>query len=326
MVCHAQGEVLYATLRDPLYNNPGEWQFFRCTNRECNHIWLTPAPLKDEIWKIYDEYYTHADKENLIKKMLQPVAKAYYKLKYGYGKNGILNSLTGIFMFLFPTEKVEIDYDILYLKNEVKNKLLDVGCGNGDFIFKMQTLGWDVEGIEIDPKSIALCEERKLKVWQGEVTESDLEKNSYDVITINHVIEHHYDPELLIRRSYELLRNGGRLIIVTPNTDSHSFHYFKTSWFALQPPGHLNLFNSDNLKKLALRQGFGTVNVKTTARNEYWVYYASRVIRKKGKFQAGAEYKSYGRLILGKLYQLYILVILIFNRKRGGEVVITAVK
>ncbi len=326
MICHSQGEVLFSSLRDPLYNNPGEWQFYKCSDPDCKHIWLNPAPEQNEIWKIYDEYYTHSDKGNLLKKMLAPLAGIYYQLKYGYGKNNILKKLPGVFMYLAPTEKVEFDYDILYLKSTENNKLLDIGCGNGDLISRLQQKGWDTEGTEIDSKSVELCIERNLKVRQGEVTEMNLVNNSYDVITINHVIEHHYDPRLLVSRSFELLKNKGRLIVVTPNTGGLSFRFFGTSWFALQPPGHLNLFNSGNLMRMATEQGFREVFSRTTARNEYWIYYASRIIGKKGKFDADSETKSYSRLILGKLYQLFILFILIFNRKAGGEVVLTAVK
>ena len=61
VVCGAPGEVLYAGLRDRLFSAPGEWNIKRCSNTSCGLLWLDPMPLETEVWKAYENYYTHSE-------------------------------------------------------------------------------------------------------------------------------------------------------------------------------------------------------------------------------------------------------------------------
>src|SRR5208283_2932444 len=58
-LCGADGEPLYAGLRDRLFNAPGEWGLKRCPNSECGLVWLDPMPLEEDIGIAYESYFTH---------------------------------------------------------------------------------------------------------------------------------------------------------------------------------------------------------------------------------------------------------------------------
>jgi len=61
----------------------------------------------------------------------------------------------------------------MYLKEKFGGKLLDVGCGAGDFIGLTQKLGWQAEGIEVDKKAVEVCQDEGLKVRLGELIEQN---------------------------------------------------------------------------------------------------------------------------------------------------------
>ncbi len=326
IACNAEGVDFISDLKDRFYDIPGNWNLSKCKNPDCRLVWLNPAPVKEEIWKTYSSYYTHKDTSSTWSTLLKKMGKGYLSVRYGYNAS-ITEKILGLIPFLFPTERVEFDFEILYLKKPKNRlKLLDVGCGNGRFLMKLNGCGWEVQGTEIDQKAVDYCKSKGLNVVNGEITELDFDNDSFDVITINHVIEHHFDPITLLKKCKSLLKSDGRLIVLTPNSKSHSFQKFKSFWYHLDPPRHLCIFNPDNLSKLAQKAGFELIDVKTTSRNEFWVYHTSQIIRKKAAFRIMEGKKSISGLIIGKFYQMFIWLLLFFDKDAGSEIVLKAKK
>jgi hypothetical protein len=88
----------------------------------------------------------------------------------------------------------------------------------------------------------------------------------------------------------------------------------------------LFLFNGKNLKTLVERAGFKTKYVKTTIRNEFYVYAGSRQIKKEGHFKMGQEKLPKFSKFIGKLVQLWGWFLLGFFKDSGSEVVIKTYK
>lgn len=326
IACNADGIDFMSGLKDRFYDIPGNWNISKCNNPDCRLVWLNPSPIKEDIWKTYSSYYTHKNTSSKWSTFLKKIGKGYLSLKYGY-QASFAEKAMGLIAFLFPTERVEFDFEVLYLKKPKNRlKLLDVGCGNGRFLLKLNACGWEVQGTEIDQKAVDYCKSKGLNVVKGEVTELNFENNSFDVITINHVIEHHFDPITLLKKCNSLLNSDGKLIVLTPNSKSHSFQKFKSSWYHLDPPRHLFIFNPDNLSIIAEKAGFELIDVKTTSRNEFWVYHTSQIIRKKAAFRIMEGKKSISGLIIGKFYQMFIWLLLFFYKDAGSEIVLKAKK
>jgi 2-polyprenyl-3-methyl-5-hydroxy-6-metoxy-1,4-benzoquinol methylase len=285
-------------------------------------------PNIEDIGKAYENYYTHDAIASNIIPFLRPFEKGYLALRFGYDENvSFFQKMAGLFIYLLPTEKAEIDYSVLYFSKKEIGKLLDIGCGNGSFISRMKNLGWKVEGIDFDSKAVNYCNERGLDVKCGDLAQQNLENDCYDVITINHVIEHVPDAGQLIEECYRILKPGGCLVIATPNTESwiHKTIY-KENYFSLDPPRHLFLFNRKNLTTLFKRAGFKPKYVKTTIRNEFYVYAGSKHIKKTGYFKMGQEKLPKSTKLMGKFIQLLGWFIMPFNKDSGGEVVVKAYK
>ena len=130
-----------------------------------------------------------------------------------------------------------------------KNCLLDVGCGNGQFLVTARSAGWHVTGIDFDQAAIHTAQKLGVDARLGSLGEQHFPDCSFDVVTMSHTIEHVHNPKELVTECARVLKPGGTLWIVTPNNDSIIHKKFKNCWYALCPD-HLILLNSKSLKNV----------------------------------------------------------------------------
>ena len=135
------------------------------------------------------------------------------------------------------------------LKTETKT-LLDVGCGTGDFLKTAKENNWTVSGIEpnADARSIA-NQKTDNSVFDIEQL-NNFEINSFDVITLWHVLEHLPDLEHQISILKKLLKPKGRLVVAVPNYKSFDASYYNQFWAAYDVPRHLWHFDQNSISKL----------------------------------------------------------------------------
>ena len=104
--------------------------------------------------------------------------------------------------------------------------ILDVGCGDGfhlDLLREFGPPGWQLEGVDLDPRAADAAEARGLLVHRGSIEELDLPAERYDFAILVQTIEHVADPAALLRAIRRVLRPGGRMLVVTDNTGSLDF-------------------------------------------------------------------------------------------------------
>jgi len=182
-------------------------------------------------------------------------------------------------------------------------RVLDVGCGSGVLLARMQAFGWQVEGVEVDPDGVKAARARGVSVRLGTLEEQAFPENHFDAVHSAHVIEHVYDPLALLRECYRILKPGGTLVILTPNIGSSGHKKFGSAWLNLDPPRHLVLFSMANLRQAAEQAGFNNLRLDTTVRSA-WVYGAlSDCIRRTGRAEM-SELGKPANLLRGIVYQL----------------------
>ena len=155
-------------------------------------------------------------------------------------------------------------------------RILDVGCGDGFHLNLLKKYGkktWKLEGVDISKRAVEAAEKSGLQVHAGNIEALDLPKNTYDLAFMTQTIEHVEKPEQVLSAVLEILKPGGKLVVITDNTDSVDFTFFKGSyWGGYHFPRHWNLFNRNSLAKLAKKTGFEIAKLTTVVSPVNWVY------------------------------------------------------
>jgi SAM-dependent methyltransferase len=123
-----------------------------------------------------------------------------------------------------------------------------------------RTCGWDVVGLDPDPKAVANAARQRLTVYEGGIEYFAGQTHLFNVITLNHVIEHVYDPVKVLKACHALLKPGGQLWLETPNIDSFGHARFQQNWRGLETPRHLVLFNRHSLGQALVSAGFPSMH------------------------------------------------------------------
>jgi 2-polyprenyl-3-methyl-5-hydroxy-6-metoxy-1,4-benzoquinol methylase len=142
------------------------------------------------------------------------------------------------------------------LAGRAGGRLLDIGCGTGEFAGIMKEAGWQVQGVE--PYAAARESARaRFGVPVADVPEqASLPDKAYDVITLWHVLEHAHDVNRSFRELERLLAPGGTVLIGVPNYTCYDAGFYREKWAAYDTPRHLYHFAPDTMRRLAAKHGF----------------------------------------------------------------------
>lgn len=324
-LCDATGAPIFTGLRDRLYGAAGEWNLLRCKNPDCGLIWISPMPIPEDISLAYQNYYTHADVDSaksVLNRIIETGTTHYVAEKYGYqSDNGIAGLLASLLVRLDPGWRANADFSVFYLPALEGGRLLEVGCGSGLMLRNMRERGWDVMGVDVDPKAVARARTHELDVRKGSLLSQSFEENSFDVVAMSHVIEHLHDPRNILAECLRILRPGGRLVLITPNTDALSLSLFGSNWMHLDPPRHLHLFNREGLAQLVSEIGFGETESRTVPRDAKGNYAVTMTIRRHGHWRPGTRLPLTTRLA-GRLLELAEWLVMKLYPHMGTELVV----
>ncbi len=137
-------------------------------------------------------------------------------------------------------------------------RVLDVGCGRGEFLELLQERGISGVGIDIDAEMVRVCQEKGLQVVQADLFEYlAAQEQAFDGIFCSNVIEHMNTDQVLrfFQLAYQAVRPGGRMLVATPNPESLIVHLYEF-W---RDPTHVRLYNLPLLRFLMEYVGFQNV-------------------------------------------------------------------
>ncbi|MGZ3847106.1 MAG: class I SAM-dependent methyltransferase [Flavisolibacter sp.] len=197
---------------------------------ECSLRFTQDAPNEASIGSYYQsaDYISHSNtNEGLINNLYQKV------------RNYTLNKKAGL----------------VISRTTKQGKLLDLGAGIGAFVNTMKQKGWDTTGIEPDEGA----RQQAKKLFNIELKETDslqqFKENSFDAITLWHVLEHVHQLHPYIQRLSALLKPTGKLFIAVPNYQSLDGSIYKTYWAAYDVPRHLYHFTPKAIDVLMREHG-----------------------------------------------------------------------
>ena len=148
------------------------------------------------------------------------------------------------------------------ITEKTKGSLLDIGSGTGAFINEMKQHDWEVTGLEPDADARAMAKQL-YDIDLNEMNRFNLfQANSFDAITLWHVMEHVHDLTAYVLQLKNLLKEKGRIFIAVPNYTSKDAAIYKEYWAAYDVPRHLYHFSPRSVEILMGKNGLKLLQYK----------------------------------------------------------------
>ncbi len=239
------------------WEHPGKFNFVRCTN--CGLVFQSPrAPFKEAVQYYPSQAYWGRDvtKFENTKKLKEERERAYSFL------------YKGIF------------------KRKKTGSVLDIGSGLGLFLSKFKEKKWSVIGTDIS-SDVAKYSQKLfgVKVVIGDVIKMKFENKSFDLITLNGVFEHIYDPASTLKKCRQILKENGLLVMAIPNIESLGYKIHQKNWYHLQPGRHIYHFSPKTIVMLLKKEGFRVLQISHAYKvHNYYSLYENIRFRFSPKF------------------------------------------
>jgi SAM-dependent methyltransferase len=221
-----------------------------CEN--CGLVFTNPRPVIDLIGNYYEsrDYIPHSDKVSL------------------------LNSAYRFFRNFNNRNKIEV-----VSRFSEKGKMLDVGCGMGNFLNYSLKQGWEVTGVEPAEPARQAAEQLLGKNIYSDIREIP-ENLKFNVISFWHVLEHIYDIKGVIDHAKNMLTKNGKIAIALPNNESFDARFYKEYWAAFDVPRHLYHFNINSFTYFIKNCGLKIIETLPMKIDAYYV----SLLSEKNKF------------------------------------------
>jgi 2-polyprenyl-3-methyl-5-hydroxy-6-metoxy-1,4-benzoquinol methylase len=214
--------------------------FFHNTCPKCSTLYCSPRPVDSLISLYYTSY-------------LAPELWTRLLLKVDIQRK-----------ILQHKPRVEKIVSILMSKGQEKGGIaLDLGAGSGAFATCLKNTDFfeDVITLDISDSCVSSCKNAGLSARKGTI--ADIKSGSLDLICMNDLIEHVFNPADLLADCKKALKKGGFLAIATPNGEGFDFKILGEKTKNITPPEHLNYFNPHSMKILLGTAGYTPIVVET---------------------------------------------------------------
>jgi SAM-dependent methyltransferase len=229
----------------------------------CGFMYMNPRPTEAELAMLYsDDYVPYKQKAaggvTPEERWLADHSSWYFKV------------LRKIKRALIAEKSKPVVVDLMS-----KKTVLDFGYGNGRYLLNTKELHplWTLYGYDIDPRPL-----------EGITTVSDLKQLTavFDLVRLNHVLEHVPDPKVTLIELTKLLTKGGKIVIEVPNIDCWKFRVFGKHYGNLCLPYHLWHFSPKTLQQLLEQSGLAAEKIELTGSTKCTVRSLYNILRVKG--------------------------------------------
>jgi len=236
-LCENTGTSAFSST-DLMFGGDRAFHYHHCGN--CGLVYQYPVPDESDIAAFYPENYIVYIEPTRI--TFSARERLYLKTRLGYSH------------LETPTHgrPRSVDDVVPWVPD---GKILDIGCGNGEYLLRMKSIGWQCTGVEFNDKAVSISRSHDLDIFQGDLAAANFDDASFDFVTAHHLIEHVPDPHALMKEIARIIRPGGSMLIRTPNSESLGRQFFGRHWYANDVPRHLYLYSESNLKLLAEKYG-----------------------------------------------------------------------
>lgn len=249
-LCEKKDFEIIAEGSDYEYYLPGKFYISKC--KKCGLLSQNPRPPFSEIMKHYTEKYEPYKKVgSTFMQWLRYLALTrpqVLKIKKLVREKGLPRRACG-----------------------ETGKILDVGCATGNFLLELKKwTNYEVYGLEPKKEAAEIGQKAGLNIKITTLEKANLKPESFDLIIMNHVLEHVPNPDELTKIVFTLLKKGGYFIGHLPCSDCLERLIFKKYWQGYHLPRHLTWFSRKQLKKFLEKYGFVEVKCHLEPQMSNW--------------------------------------------------------
>jgi SAM-dependent methyltransferase len=247
-------QTLYST-KDRYFPINGSFQLVRCL--KCGLLFLNPQPELEELERHYptEHYYAYRSGERATSIVNDEKLDWWRTLR-----EALLKPMRKI----FPSLRSEMEKELTQLGPiDGSIRILDVGCGTGDWLTVYQTFGAATYGVEINAQA---CEEARKKghiMFCGELPEARFENEFFDIVRFHQSLEHVFSPHYHLLETHRVLKRGGKVWISVPNHNGVQARFFGRWFYAIESPRHLFGFNHQTISRYLNQTGFQMEHLHT---------------------------------------------------------------
>lgn len=206
-------------------------------------------------------YYQPSSKDSLISSSFKKsLFDTVLKHCYNYNIETSYGPFVAYLLRLLFSKKIALIHIPKFVKN---GKLLDIGCSWGSYLSRMRHYGWEVYGVETNNKAVQYAQEQlgSKNVRHGFFEDMCWEKDFFDVVIMNMVLEHLYDPLETLCLAHSLVKKKGQLIVSVPDISGVEARLYKDKAYNLHVPQHLNHFSPQTITKFLNTSGFSVEKI-----------------------------------------------------------------
>ncbi len=143
-------------------------------------------------------------------------------------------------------------------------RVLEVGCAAGDYLLALRQHGWQVTGVELSDHAAAVARQRGLDVHTGDLLNTSLPPETFDLVLLRHVLEHVPSPSATLVEIRRVLAPDGKVSVLLPNYDSLERSLCGAYWHGYDLPRHLFTFTPGTLTAMMERAGLRVLRIHHT--------------------------------------------------------------
>lgn len=239
LICARSEFIFLFPTQDRLLGLEGNFKLYRC--RHCGLKFLNPQLSYEELGKYYPSAY-------------MPFRRRAddWRDKFEYAIYRLLN-IGGISGWLARPLKHLLRRSLVVKRG---TRLLDIGCGSGNFLQIARRFGLECYGTDMYSGSQNVINSPEVKIYNQRAEDISFPGDFFQVVTANHVVEHLIDPRIVLDKVRKILVPDGCFIIHVPNANSLNARLFGRYCQSIDSPRHLNLFSAANFRILCEQSGF----------------------------------------------------------------------
>ncbi len=237
-ICQSEADHPVYRAREMMFGRRDEFVYFDCIHCGCVQIQEPPVNLA----QYYPDNYYSFRKQGAVTRFLKRCWA-----RYSYDGSNLLGRMAAVLMG--KNEAVE---SVARAGIKLDAAILDVGCGSGDLLRLLHSLGFsNLTGV--DPFLEAdLTTPEGIRIWKKDLAQL---AGEFDVIMLHHSFEHMTTPVEILANIARLLKPGGLAIIRVPVAGSFAWKHYGVNWVQLDPPRHIFLPSVKSIQWLATHSG-----------------------------------------------------------------------